>query len=397
MSGRSVGFLTEHRPGDEMGSRVRPDGVGSSWHPHPAEDIVSVMDNDRAVMPQMAPRPGTPESDGAPAYGPPGTAPTRAEPTPIGARHGVREPHSRPADRVKRTAERTDIFRSVLCGADRSVNGRAAHQQAALFAEPGGTVEAVPAPRLTRQSEHALRHACEGHDLLALGAGGGASAVVEHAPIPVLLGRWSAPGTEVTDRILVAVDDSPDSTRALELAARLAAVHGGSVTVLAAPQRDPALQRTIAASRRILLQTTGALPTVLGEQLPRERAIPATAVAINASLVLLGTGDTADERRTTAQIAGRINASVLTVPAAAATAEHTVPGDIPNAAAPEAPSVGPAVKPAPEGVHEPDTEPWRDAPVSRQHDGNARSKDPISSRGGRATSKARERRGEPVE
>jgi nucleotide-binding universal stress UspA family protein len=252
------------------------------------------MDYDRAVMPLVDVRPSTRESDGARAHGTPGIAPTPAEPNAIGARRR--------------------FFRSVLCGVDRSVNGRAAHQQAALFAEPGGAVEVVPAPRLIRHGERALRVACGGHDLLALGAGGGASAVVERAPIPVLLGRWSAPGTEVTDSILVAVDDSPESMRALELAGRLAAVHGGLVTVLVAPQRDPALQRAIAASRRIVLQATGAVPTVLGEQLPRERAIPATAVAINASLVVLATGDTEDERRTTAQIADRIEASVLAVP-----------------------------------------------------------------------------------
>src|SRR3954469_15702168 len=131
------------------------DGVWSSWLPHPAEDIVGVMDNDRAVMPRADLRPGTPESNGALAHGNRGTAPTPAEPTPIGAQGRAREPPPPPADRVKRTAAPTDIFRSVVCGVDRSVSGRAAHQQAALFAEPGGTVEAVPGPRLTRQGEHA--------------------------------------------------------------------------------------------------------------------------------------------------------------------------------------------------------------------------------------------------
>jgi sulfide:quinone oxidoreductase len=270
---------------------------------------VGVMDYDRAVMPRVDVRPRTRGPDGARAHGTPGTAPTPAEPNATGARRR--------------------LFRSVLCGVDRSVNGRAAHQQAALLTEPGGAVEVVPAPRLIRHGERALRDACGGHDLLALGAGGDASAVVELAPIPVLLGRWSAPGTEVTDSILVAVDDSPDSMRALELAGRLVAVHGGSVTVLVAPRRDPALQRAIAASRRIVLQTTGAVPTVLGEQLPRERAIPATAVAINASLVVLATGDTEAERRTTAQIADRTEASVLAVPPTAA-ADEADSGPVPE-------------------------------------------------------------------
>jgi sulfide:quinone oxidoreductase len=323
--------------------------------------MVGVMDNDRAVMPPLHVRPGTPESDGARADGNPGTAPTPAEPTPIGAQRRDGEPHTPPADGVKRTAGSPGMFGSVLCGVDRSVNGRAAHQQAALFAEPGGAVEVVPAPRLTRPDQRTLQNACEGHDLLALGAGGGASAVVERAPIPVLLGRWSAPGTDVTDRILVAVDDSPDSMRALKLAARLAAIHRGSVTVLVAPQHDPALQRAIAASRRIVRQSTGAAPTVLGEQLPRERAIPATAVAISASLVVLATGDTENERRTTAHIAGRTEASVLAVPPTAA-------------------------------VDEANSEAGSNAPASRHADGTPSS--PVSLPAERAPSKAHERRGE---
>ena len=333
------------------------DGVRSSWLPDPVDDIVCVMDKDRSVTPRVDLRPGTPTSDGARAHGNPRTAPTRAEPPPIGAPFRDREPHTQPADPDQRTAESADVFSSVLCGVDRSVNGRAAHQQAALLAEPRGAVEVVPARRLTRDGKHALRDACQGHNLLALGAEGGASAVVEHAPIPVLLGRWSAPGTEVTDRILVAVDDSPDSRRALELAARLAAVHRGSVTVLVAPPRDPALQRAIAASRRIVLQTTGALPNVLGEQLPRERAIPATAGAINASLLVLATGDTDNERRTTAQIASRTEASVLAVPPTSAVDEANrerspnVPASEPAEGTPGS-AVSPLAGRAPSKAHE---------------------------------------------
>ena len=348
-------------------------------------------------MPRVDPGPGAPESGGARAEGKSRTAPTPAGPPAIGAQGRDREPHTQPPDRVKRTPEPADIFSSVLCGVDRGVTSRAAHQQAALFAEPGGAVAVVPTPRLTGHGDHALHDACAGHDLLALGAGSGASAVVEHAPVPVLLGRWSPPRTEVTDRILVAVDDSPESRRALELAGRLAAAHGGSVTVLVAPQRDPALQRAIAASRRIVLQTTGALPTVLGEQLPRERAIPATAVAINASLVVLGTGASENARRTTAQIADRIEASVLAVPPAAATGGRHVPGDIAYAAPPDAASGGTGINPSPKRVDDPDSERRPDAPVSLQHDGNSRSQHPVSPRAERATHDAHERRGERVE
>jgi nucleotide-binding universal stress UspA family protein len=74
---------------------------------------------------------------------------------------------------------------------------------------------------------------------------------VKHARIPVLIGRWNPLEAEVTDTILVAVDDSPESRRAVALAGRLAAARGGTVTVLLAPPRDPGLQRAVTVSRRI--------------------------------------------------------------------------------------------------------------------------------------------------
>jgi nucleotide-binding universal stress UspA family protein len=252
------------------------------------------MDKDRSVMPWVDARPRAAEPDGSRAASESKTAP--------------------PADNLKRTGSAGDIFSSVLCGVDRSVNSRAAHHQAVWLASPAGAVDVVPAPELTRHGHRTLHDACEDHDLLVLGAGAGATSAVEHAPIPVLIGRWIQPGIEVTARILVAVDDSPESRRAVELAARLAAAHGSTVTALVAPRRDPGLQRAIAASRRILIRTTGAAPTLVGEQLPRERAVPATAAAINASLVVLGTGNSQDARRTTAQTAARISAAVLVVP-----------------------------------------------------------------------------------
>jgi sulfide:quinone oxidoreductase len=257
----------------------------------------------------------------------PMTAPKRIESGTVRANVPPHAAHTTQTNRVKRPAGRLGVFGSVLCGADRSVASRAAYQKAVLFAGPGGAVEVVPKPRLTRHGERALYDACEGHDLLALGAGAGASAVVERAPIPVLMSRRGPPGTEVTDTILVPVDDSPESRCAVELAGHLASVHGGSIALLVAPRRDPALQRAIAASRRILLQTTGALPTLLGEPLPRERAISATAAAINASLVVLGTGDSTNARRMTAQIAERIEASVLAMPPpGAAAGRHEAAG-----------------------------------------------------------------------
>jgi nucleotide-binding universal stress UspA family protein len=227
-----------------------------------------------------------------------------------------RDPHAaQPADRAERPTEPAYPFTSVLCGVDNSANARAARDQAELLASPGGTVELVSAPQLTQHGHRALDDGCEGHDVLALGAGAAARAAVEHAPIPILVARWCPLGTRVTDRILVPVDDSLESSRAVELAGQLAAVHGGTVTILGAPPRDAALQRAIAASGRVLLRTTGAAPRLFGEQLPRERAIPSAAVTLNASLVVLGYGSSRTARRMTAQIARDVECSVLAVPA----------------------------------------------------------------------------------
>jgi nucleotide-binding universal stress UspA family protein len=219
--------------------------------------------------------------------------------------------------REPRTVQATGAFTSVLCAFDTSAQSRAAHDQAMLLAAPGGALELVPGPALTHHGRRALHAACEGHDLLALGADAAALVAVEHAPIPVLLARWCPLGTEVADNILVPVDDSPESGRAVALAGRIAVAHGGTVTILGAPARDPALQRAIAASGRVLLEVTGAAPRRFGEQLPREHAIPSAASALTASLVVLGSGSSEPARRMTAQIAGSIGCSVLAVPAGA--------------------------------------------------------------------------------
>jgi nucleotide-binding universal stress UspA family protein len=214
-----------------------------------------------------------------------------------------------------RPGEPDFAFGSVLCGVDRSANARAARDQAELLASPAGSVELVPAPELTRHGPRALRDRCEGHDLLALGAGAGARVAVEHAPIPILVARWGPFDTKVTDTILVPVEDSPESSRAVELAGRLAAVYGGTVTILGAPPRDPVLQRAVAASARVLLGATGKAPRLLSEQLAPERAIPAAAVTLSATLVVVGSASDEAARRMTAQIVGCLACSVLAVPA----------------------------------------------------------------------------------
>jgi nucleotide-binding universal stress UspA family protein len=220
---------------------------------------------------------------------------------------------AQPADGAERSAE--PVCSSVLCGIDRSANARAARDQAKLLASPGGTVELVPAPELTHHGHRALNDRCEGHDLLVLGASDAARAAVEHTPIPILIARWSPVGVKLTDTILVPIDDSPASRPAVELAGRVASVHGGTIDIMAAPPRDPAFQRAIAATSRILLRSTGAVPRRFNEQLPPERAIPSAAAALPASLLVLGAGSSETARRMTMHIADCVGCSVLVVPA----------------------------------------------------------------------------------
>lgn len=225
------------------------------------------------------------------------------------SRHDERNSHPR-----ERAGPRTDEFRSVICGLDRSVDSRAAREQAVGCAVPDARVEIVRPRKLTGHGRRQLRDACQGHDLLALGAGPEAFAIVKHASIPVLIGRWNPLSPTVTERILVAVDGSPDSDRAVQLAGRLAADHDGTVVVVVTPERDAHLERAIAASRRILLRTTGRLPRVIGKPLARDQAIASAAVDADASLVVLAGRDGYDASGMPAT-AARVECSVLCLPA----------------------------------------------------------------------------------
>jgi hypothetical protein len=170
-----------------------------------------------------------------------------------------------------RPAPPAHAFGSVICASDRTSIDDEARRQAARLVSPGGVIELVAASRLTRRGKRALRDRCDGYDLLALGACAEACTAAANAPIPTLIARRCAPGIEVTDTIVVAVDDSPESSRAAELAGRLAAEHGGTATILATPPLDRALARAIAASFRILWRATGAAPRVIGEPRPPEQ------------------------------------------------------------------------------------------------------------------------------
>jgi nucleotide-binding universal stress UspA family protein len=219
-----------------------------------------------------------------------------------------------PALSTKRPVDPVRVFGSVLCAIGRSANAQAARRHAALLTSPGGVVETVSESQLFRHGKPALLHDCEGHDLLVVGAGVASYAAVLNAPIPILVARCCPLGTQVTDTILVPIDDTPQSSHAVVLAGRLAADHGGTVTILPAPPRDPSFQRAIAAGGRVLLQATGVAPRVLGNQLPPERSIPSAAASITASLAVFRCGTEEIDRRTAAQVVGSLGCSALVVP-----------------------------------------------------------------------------------
>ncbi len=118
----------------------------------------------------------------------------------------------------------------------------------------------------------------------------------------------------MTESILVTVDDRAASEQAVDLAGRLAARYGSRVALLAAPRRDPALERALDAGERIVLERTGAAPAILGRKLPLEQAIAAYCEDVAATLLVLATGGAGIAPRTAADIAARVGCCVLAVP-----------------------------------------------------------------------------------
>lgn len=217
-------------------------------------------------------------------------------------------------DRIERPADVADPFGSVLCATDGSADPETVRRQAVLLASPGAPVECVSADELIQRAGCPSHFSGDDDVLLAIGSGAAAHAAVEVAASPILIARRCPLGTEVTDTILVVVNQASESGRAVEIAGRLAAVHGGAVTLLPAPLQDLSLARAIAASSSTIVAATGVAPRVLGGPSPPERTIPPAAARLNASLVVLESGGSRREGRVTARIAGAIGRSVLVVP-----------------------------------------------------------------------------------
>jgi hypothetical protein len=187
----------------------------------------------------------------------------------------------------------------------------AARQQAATLGD-AGEVEYIETPRLPSNS--ALLDRCDGADVLVLGADEDAAALIGRASLPLLLARSCPSDADVTDRILVAVDDKSEPHRAAELAGRLASLHGGTVAV--APFLEPrgALERATAAASRIVLQAAGLVPRVYGAPTELKRAVLSAVAAMDATLLVLPLGSEASTRSNAALIARLVGCSVLVIP-----------------------------------------------------------------------------------
>ena len=209
----------------------------------------------------------------------------------------------------------TPAFRAVLCATDNSASGVAARRQAAWMAGDEHAVEFVPARAVTTAARHELLRRCAGRDLLVVGADADARALVRKLTIPVLFARWCQSGDDVTDSILVVVDQRGDAARAAELAGRLSQPHGGSVSLLAVPAAAHALKRALATAGRVVLQTTGRTPRIVGDVAPASITVPSAVTASQASLVVLGIGDDDSDRDAACDIARFVGCSVLIVPA----------------------------------------------------------------------------------
>jgi hypothetical protein len=208
----------------------------------------------------------------------------------------------------------TGPSRHVICAVDRGAPGVAVRRQAEVLAAAGAMVEPLAAPPLTAEACGPFLDRCDGADLLAVSAAEDPGPLLEHATMPVLLARPGHVATTITDRILVAVDGSADPGDAAQVAGTLAARHRGEVAVVAAPRRDTAVERAIAATTRTVLDAAGVVPAVLGRRLSPEEAVAAAAGAHDATLVVLAVGTSDEAKARAARIARRVSCSVLALP-----------------------------------------------------------------------------------
>jgi nucleotide-binding universal stress UspA family protein len=131
------------------------------------------------------------------------------------------------------------------------------------------------------------------HDLLVVGAHRAdeghpdtARAAVHQAPVPVMVARAPRAGAEVTDRLLIAIDGSPEAHDAMTVAGALARRHAAEVAVVAplpGHSEHPAVLAADLAEARVFTHRPAVLDGDDGAE-----AIVRAARAVDATLVVMG-------------------------------------------------------------------------------------------------------------
>jgi nucleotide-binding universal stress UspA family protein len=229
------------------------------------------------------------------------------------------------------SSERLPAFHSVLCAIDGSPESQeAAHQAMTIAAgvplsflavpEYAGMTEAVARQVLAEAVEMARSEGLEAtmelgerdgipkaiqeyggrHGLLAVGShgqsrregvvwGSTASLAAHTSPVPVLVARRPPDGEPFPSRILVASDGSGDSSRAVELAGRLAGRHAAETWIVhVGDWDDPQHSRAFSEQAVSLEQVTGSEPVVMELEGDAHRRIPELARKEGVSLTVVG-------------------------------------------------------------------------------------------------------------
>lgn len=158
-----------------------------------------------------------------------------------------------------------------------------------------------------------------GHDLLVVAAGaeddgGLARTAVMQAPVPVLVVRPRSDGAAVTERILVAVDGSPEADAALSAAHEIGRRHGSALAaLLPGPGTGPPAMIVVDLERDTLADS---LPLLVSAPTGAIDAIVDTVMLHDPTLLVLGSrglSGIAALASVSARVAGRVACSVLVV------------------------------------------------------------------------------------
>lgn len=250
------------------------------------------------------------------------------------------------AERGPTQAPASPAFPSVACVVTPGVDDLEAVSQAAALAE-GGRLTLIDAhprgaetlARVTAAWSIAAGHGLQpqvrvihapptaptvhmlaaSHDLLVVAAGaaddgGLARAAVLQAPVPVLVVRPRSDGAAVTERILAAVDGSPEAAAALAAAHEIGRRHGSAVAALVpGPGTGPPAMIVVDLERETLAEH---LPLLVSAPTGAVDAIVDTVMLHDPTLLVMGSrglSGIAALASVSARVAERVACSVLVV------------------------------------------------------------------------------------